>query len=58
MMRPRTKIVATLGPASSGRAILGELISAGLSVGRLNCSHGTWDERLELIHHVREESAR
>lgn len=57
-MRPRTKIVATLGPATSGRTIIGELISAGLSVARLNCSHGTWDERLELIHHVREESAR
>jgi pyruvate kinase len=57
-MRPRTKIVATLGPASSDRTVIGELINAGLSVARLNCSHGTWEQRLELIHHVREESSR
>ena len=36
----RTKIVATLGPASSNREVLGELVEAGLDVVRLNFSHG------------------
>lgn len=45
-----TKIVGTIGPASEGR--IGELIDAGLSVARLNMSHGTASDhrrRLELI---------
>ena len=40
--RAQTKIVATIGPASEGR--LPELIEAGLSVARLNFSHGEADE--------------
>ncbi|HEY5955628.1 MAG TPA: pyruvate kinase, partial [Polyangiaceae bacterium] len=37
----RTKIVATLGPACSDEASIGQLISAGVNVFRLNMSHGT-----------------
>ena len=37
----RTKIVATLGPASNSPQMLEKLILAGLDVARLNFSHGT-----------------
>ncbi len=51
-----TKIVATIGPASEGR--LDELIDAGMSVARLNFSHGTADEHRERMRGIREASAR
>ncbi|RMG24610.1 MAG: pyruvate kinase [Armatimonadetes bacterium] len=57
-MRCRTKIVCTLGPASRTKTTIAELIEAGMSVARLNCSHGDWDDRLELLRILREESAR
>ena len=41
----RTKIVATLGPASNSPEVLEQLILAGLDVARLNFSHGTPDEQ-------------
>lgn len=52
MVTRRTKIVATLGPASSSPEILEQLIIAGLDVARLNFSHGTPEEhkaRAELV---------
>ncbi|MGA2014450.1 MAG: pyruvate kinase [Solirubrobacteraceae bacterium] len=51
----RTKIVATLGPATDGR--LGELIEAGMDCARLNCSHGTPDELRRRCREVREAAA-
>src|SRR3954469_4311020 len=48
----RTKIVATLGPASSDAKTLSRMIEAGLDVVRMNFSHGTADEhkaRVELV---------
>ena len=42
-MLRRTKIVATLGPASSDAKILSRMIAAGLDVVRMNFSHGTAD---------------
>jgi len=39
----RTKIVATLGPASSSPEVLERLIVAGIDVARLNFSHGITD---------------
>jgi pyruvate kinase len=50
----RTKIVCTLGPASSNREQLRGLMEAGLNVARLNFSHGTHDQHLTLIDTVRE----
>jgi pyruvate kinase len=49
----RTKIVATLGPASSDEVTFRQLVRAGLDVARLNFSHGTHEQKLELIKMVR-----
>ncbi|WP_349571712.1 pyruvate kinase [Azotobacter salinestris] len=54
----RTKIVATLGPASSSPERLEQLILAGLDVARLNFSHGSADEHRARAHLVRELAAR
>ncbi len=53
----RTKIVATLGPASSDAAAVRALVEAGLDVARLNFSHGTHDEHASLFAIVREVAA-
>jgi pyruvate kinase len=55
---PRTKIVATVGPASRRPEALERLIQAGVNVFRLNFSHGTQDEHLEVIRGVRDIAAR
>jgi len=54
----RTKIVATLGPASSSPERLEQLILAGLDVARLNFSHGSADEHRARARLVRELAAR
>jgi pyruvate kinase len=53
----RTKIVATIGPASRSRAVLESLIQAGVDVVRLNFSHGDHAQHLEVLRAVREISA-
>ena len=53
-MLRRTKIVATLGPASSDPKILSRMIAAGLDVVRMNFSHGTADEHRKRVELVRE----
>ena len=53
-----TKIVATLGPASSEPATLERMIRAGVDVVRLNFSHGTADDHLRRANQVKEISAR
>jgi len=49
----RTKIIATIGPATSSKEKLEELISAGVNVCRINFSHGTLDEYAEIIGLIR-----
>ena len=49
----RAKIVATLGPASSTEELFRELLRAGLDVARLNFSHGSHQQKAELIAMVR-----
>jgi pyruvate kinase len=49
----RTKIVATIGPASRSPAVLRRLIDAGVNVFRLNFSHGTHDEHSEVLAAIR-----
>lgn len=56
--RRRTKIVATIGPASRGIEILVELIEAGADVFRLNFSHGTREEHVDNIKQIRKASER
>ncbi len=48
------KIVATIGPASSSKQMLRKLIDAGVDVFRLNFSHGTHEEKRELVKRIRE----
>ncbi len=57
LQRRRTKIVATLGPASAGRAVIDDLIRAGVSVFRLNLSHGDRASHGDLFERVREAAA-
>ena len=54
---PRTKIVGTLGPASSSPVIIRELIEAGLGIARINFSHGTHEQHARTIATVREIAA-
>ena len=49
----RAKIVATLGPASSSIEVFRQLVAAGLDVARLNFSHGSHEQKAELIRMVR-----
>ena len=49
----RVKIVATLGPASSDRDVLRQLLTAGVDMARINAAHGSEDERARLIDDVR-----
>ena len=52
----KTKIVATIGPSSSDRETLTQLMDAGLNVARLNFSHGTHESHAEMINTIRELS--
>jgi pyruvate kinase len=52
----RAKIVATLGPASNTVPVFRDLVRAGVDVVRLNFSHGSLDEKLELIRMIRQVS--
>ena len=53
----RTRIVATLGPASRTRETLAAILEAGVNVIRLNLSHGSHEEHRENIALVRETAA-
>src|SRR5450756_1588734 len=54
----KTKIVCTLGPASSTAAVVEKMIHAGMDVARLNFSHGTREEHLAVLRTVREVADR
>ncbi|MES2636757.1 MAG: pyruvate kinase [Pseudomonadota bacterium] len=53
MILRKTKIVATLGPASTSEEMIARLITAGVNVVRLNFSHGTADEHINRAEIVR-----
>lgn len=50
----KTKIIATIGPASNSKETLSQLIQAGVSIFRLNFSHGDSSAFIELISTIRE----
>jgi len=54
----RTKIVATIGPASREPDTLLRMVQAGMDVARLNYSHGTLEEHAETIRRVRDAAGR
>jgi len=57
-LRPhQTRIVATIGPASESPAVLEEMIRAGMSVARLNFSHGEFAGHKAVIENIRAASA-
>ncbi len=49
----RTKIIATIGPASETRKMMESMISAGMNVARLNFSHGNYEHHSKLIANLR-----
>jgi len=49
----RTKIIATIGPASSSPEELERLVRAGISIARINFSHGSYYDHAEVIRHIR-----
>jgi pyruvate kinase len=55
--RKRTKIVATIGPASRDPRVLRAMVAAGTNVARLNFSHGTHAEHAATIEAVRNVSS-
>src|SRR6266567_4457902 len=50
----KTKIVATIGPASESPEMLMRLVRAGMNVARLNFSYGDFSHHAELIHRIRD----
>ena len=53
---PKTKIVCTIGPASESEEMLLKMVRAGMSVARLNMSHGDIDTHKQVIARVKELS--
>src|SRR5688572_4756361 len=49
----KTKIVATIGPASSSPAVLEQMIRAGMNVARLNFSHGEFSAHRQNLENIR-----
>jgi pyruvate kinase len=49
----RTKIIATLGPATDNEAAINDLIAAGVDLFRLNFSHGTHDAHADAVRRIR-----
>ncbi|MEM0953495.1 MAG: pyruvate kinase [Pseudomonadota bacterium] len=55
-MPRRTKIVATVGPATDDEGVIGELIDAGVNVFRLNFSHGSIEQHLSVAQSIRRQA--
>ena len=54
--RPKTKIVCTMGPATSAQETVEALTEAGMSVARLNLSHGSLGEHARMVQSIRHAS--
>lgn len=53
-MMTKTKIVATIGPSSSSKEVLKQMIMQGLDVARLNFSHGNYEDHSKVVEVIRE----
>ena len=53
MKTKQTKIIATIGPSSSSKEVLKELIQSGMNVARLNFSHGDYETKASIIENIR-----
>ena len=53
-MKKRTKILATIGPASNSLETIEKLIRAGVNVFRLNFSHGSYESHYEVLQRIRQ----
>ena len=49
----KTKIVCTIGPASSDEETLRQLMLSGMNVARINFSHGSYEEQEETINRIK-----
>ena len=49
----KTKIICTLGPASSSEEVIRKLIMEGMDVARLNFSHGSYEDKLAIMNNVK-----
>ena len=49
----RTKIICTIGPASNSYDMIRKMALSGMNVARLNFSHGSHDEHLKVINHIK-----
>lgn len=58
LARPKTKIIATIGPASDRLQTLESMIRAGMSVARLNLAHGDCEHHAQTIQRLRQASSR
>ncbi|MEI2637900.1 MAG: pyruvate kinase [Microthrixaceae bacterium] len=56
-MSRRTKIIATIGPASDSVPVLRKMMESGMDVARLGLAHGTIDDALERYHRIRSIAA-
>jgi len=54
----KTKIVCTIGPASSPEAVIDDLLRNGMNVARLNFAHGSFEGHREVIERIRTVSAK
>ena len=55
-LQNRTKIVATIGPASKSPEIIRQMVNAGMNVARLNFSHGSYEDHAEIVKLLRQVS--
>lgn len=53
MSLKRTKIVCTIGPASSSKSQLKKMMKAGMNVCRLNFSHGSYDDHAHMVDNIK-----